>query len=307
MNYENACSILKINSNHELSIDLVKKQYRFFALKYHPDKNGAEDAAKKFIDVKSAYEYLSNYLEYDNSENEYEDDDDYAFSEGDKNSYKNLLFSFLSNLVVPETGDSILKLILHRISNTCEEKAIEILEKLDKTIAIKIYEVIQRNGEIFHFSPDFYSRLEAIFKEKIKDDEYIILNPDINDLFENNLYKLTVDGSIYAVPLWHHELIYDNSGSDIYVRCKPSLPENISIDNKNKIIVCVKRKMVDIWQDGGLNIQLGTRSLWIDANKLKISKYQTYVLEKEGISKINTVNIYDVSKRTDIIVDIMIE
>jgi len=301
MNYENACKILEID---ELTVELLKKQYRFNALKYHPDKNSSPDAASKFQEIQSAYEYLSNYLEYETSDTD--DDEDEGFSKSDKNSYKNILFSFLNNIIINETGDSILKLILRRISNSCEKKALEILEKVDKNITIKIYEVMKRNREVFHFSSEFYDKLELLFKEKIKDDEYIILNPDIDDLFENNLYKLKINDNTYLVPLWHHELVYDNSGSDIYVRCKPVLPENVSIDNKNNIMVALKLDMATIWLEKRIDIKLGKRTFTVSADKLLICEHQTFVLEKQGISKINTINTLDVSKRGDIVLDITI-
>jgi hypothetical protein len=82
---------------------------------------------------------------------------------------------------------------------------------------------------------------------EIKEDECIILNPTLNDLLENNLYRLIVNNHTYIVPLWHNELVYDNSGNDIYVKCNPILPENMEIDDANNIKIDINYKISEIW------------------------------------------------------------
>ena len=84
------------------------------------------------------------------------------------------------------------------------------------------------------------------FSNKIKNDECIILNPTIDDLLANNLYKLRVNDFTYIVPLWHHELVYDNSGNDIYVKCFPMLPDNVCIDDQNNIHIDCKYDIKEI-------------------------------------------------------------
>jgi hypothetical protein len=108
------------------------------------------------------------------------------------------------------------------------------------------------------------------------------------------------------VTLWHHELVYDNSGSDIYVRCKPVLPENITIDNKNNLIVNVKYNISSVWAEKNIEIKVGKRTFNINADKLMMCENQKFVLEKQGISRINTINTLDVSKKGDVILDITI-
>jgi DnaJ-class molecular chaperone len=302
MNFKKACEILDIDPEEDTSTDLLKKKYRIKALKYHPDKNKSDDASSKFQEIQSAYEYLSMNLEYDHVDS----DSDGNERTEDRNNYKNILFSFLKNIMNTDKNDSVFRIILNKISNTCESKALDTLEKLDKTLLIKINELIKRHKEVFHFSGSFFDKVDEILKKKIKNDECIILNPQLDDLFENNLYKLKVGESVYAVPLWHHELVYDNSGSDIYVKCNPILPENVSIDNKNNIYVKHCCSLVDIWDKGKIELKLGEKTFYVSADKLRITKNQTHVLEKQGISKINTVHIYDVSKLGDIIIDIEI-
>lgn len=40
--------------------DIVKKQYKKLALKYHPDKNTSDDASEKFTKISQAYENIIN-------------------------------------------------------------------------------------------------------------------------------------------------------------------------------------------------------------------------------------------------------
>jgi hypothetical protein len=217
-----------------------------------------------------------------------------------------MLFSFFQNIIGEDIQESIYQIVLNKISNTCENKAIQIIEKLDKNILLKICEMIQKYKEVFHFSPNFFDKIEEIVKEKIGNDECIILNPLLEDLFENNLFKLKIGEYSYAVPLWHHELVYDNSGRDIYVKCIPVLKDNITIDNKNNIIISEAFDIRDIWSKESIEIELGSQIFTIEMEKLKMAKHQSIILEKRGISKINTANIYDISKRADIIINITI-
>ena len=55
MNRQLALSILQINET-KITEEIIKRQYRMLALKYHPDKNHAKDADSKFQEIQSAYE-----------------------------------------------------------------------------------------------------------------------------------------------------------------------------------------------------------------------------------------------------------
>ena len=131
----------------------------------------------------------------------------------------------------------------------------------------------------------------------------IILNPTLDDLFQNNLYRLNINNNYYCIPLWHHELVYDNSGSDIYVKCNPMLPENIEIDNNNNIHVYIEYKISEIWNKKTVDIYLTNgNQIKITVNLLKLVEEQSIMFSNMGISKINTENVYDISKKSDIIV-----
>jgi DnaJ-class molecular chaperone len=55
--------VLEISKN--ATIDEIKKAFRKNALKYHPDKNEAEDAEEKFKLIAEAYDVLSNKAKRD--------------------------------------------------------------------------------------------------------------------------------------------------------------------------------------------------------------------------------------------------
>ena len=306
MNYHDACVLLEIDD--VLNIEILKRQYRRKALQYHPDKNKSADASDKFNNIKNAYEFLMKYLDDPNI------DEDFAnpFDNMVKSEYTKILFSFLNNILgtdvqYQDIKSRIFYVIVNKIASCCENKAFELLEKLDKKILIKISEFFFKFKDIFHFSDDFLNNLEEMVSTKIKDDKCIILNPFLEDLFENNLYKLTENGNIYYIPLWHHELIYDNLGSDMYVKCVPILPEHISIDSHNNIHVELKYNIRELWGKPLLEFHLGKNVFSILTEKLKFRENQTVVLQNQGISIINLDNIFDISKKSNIVVYINLD
>jgi hypothetical protein len=291
MNYKLACENLGIATN-AFDNALLKKHYHMKALLYHPDKNSSPDAARKFQEMHDSYEFLIKC----ETNPHLVDDTEY--------NYQNLLHSFLNNILQKNSQTNLFQTIIHRIVNTCEITALDTIEKLDTTTLRKVYDIIKINSIILNIGDAFIKKIENILTSRVQRDECIILNPTIDDLFENNLYKLTVNDFTYIVPLWHHELVYDNSGCDIYIKCFPMLNENISIDNKNNIIVFIKWKITDIWGKKTMDVYVGSRMLLINIELLKIISSQQFIFAKQGISKINTDDVFNVSKKGDIIVNI---
>lgn len=301
MNYEKACKVLEMEEKPEYEENEIKRQYKVMALMYHPDKNPAQDASAKFQEIHDAYEYLMKH----NNEDSYDSDEDKT--EINKNSYRWVLYSFLKNVLNTETGNYLFYTILERISSMCEKNALETLEKIDNKTLVKIHELLNKYKHAFHFTESFNKKIEEMIQRKVQKDECVILNPILDDLFEDNLYKLTINEKTYIIPLWHHELIYDNSGCDIYVKCNPMLPENIEIDDSNNIHVRSSYKMDDLWEKEQIDFSIGKKIICFYPRLLKLQKTQTIVLKEQGISKINTTNIYDVSKRSDVYIHLTID
>ena len=310
MNYKNACELLDIAPNEQICPSKLKRQYRLKALLYHPDKNRSDDATFNFQKVHEAYEYLLHCDGYmgDNMFNDDDDAENADFVYEKVGKYKDLLSSFIQNIVVGETNSQIFNIILNRISGVCEAKAIDTLKKLDRQMLIKIYDIVKKYGKSMHLGEGIIQKLETIISDRITGDERIILNPTLEDLFDNNLYKLTVNKQTYIVPLWHNELVYDNSGNDIYIHCNPVLPDNIEIDEMNNIKMNVSYKISDIWGRDVLPINVGLRrTLPVVPSQLKLAAKQTIVFANMGISRINVKDVYDIKTRSDLHLNITLE
>ena len=288
MNYNKACDVLEINN--DTSLDNIRKQYKLKALLYHPDKNKSQDAKSQFQEISEAYRYLLKH-------NEHNEDDEKVLSNMD---YKYYLFMFLKNIIKGNSQESLLYAILKKTTTVCSEKAIQLLQNLEKPSLIKIYEILTKNKNYLHVESELLDRIEKLINEKIENDECIILQPSIDDLFENNLYKLKINQHVYIVPLWHNNLVYDNSGNDIYVKCFPILEDNIEIDKNNHIHIQISHSLQDIWEKQSFQINIGKRNIEVPIEQILLKKQQLICIKNSGISQMNSDNVYDVSQRSNI-------
>jgi hypothetical protein len=302
MNIKRAYEVLDLEYPDETITDQkIKKQYRLKALQYHPDKNKSPDAVKQFQEIHEAYDIMMKLNEFDS---------EYSSDEEEK-EYEWFLFSFLKEIFQPEYPfgkGQLLTTILKKLFRVCEEKALESLDRLDKITLLKIYEVVCKYKTAFHLKDEFIAKIKEKVASKIENDESIILNPLLEDLFENRLFKLNVNGFQYVVPLWHHELVYDNSGCEITVHCLPVLEEHIDIDENNDIHIDVSYTLDELWKHNKVVVYIGDiRGLEINTHLLKITPFQTVLFSKQGIPKINTTDIYDVSTLSDVYVHLEIQ
>lgn len=307
MNLKRAREILEVSSSS--SSETIRKQYKLKALKYHPDKNKSPTAAEDFRNIHEAYKYLIS------SERD---------SENEMPKYRDVLFSFLSTFMnsSPENAapsspshdpprDSKMKLIFSCLLNMCEAKAIEYVQKLDISTIEKIISVIQEYRDIFHFTDVFVEKIHEIIiykREKQKSDyKYLILNPFLEDLFQDNLYRFTLNNKTYIVPLWHQELIYDNSGEEIVVQCYPVLPENIEIDENNNVIIEIYPLISEVFNKTNYIVNLPGKDIEVDCTYLQLHDImQSIVLKNQGISRVDSANIFNVLDRSDIIIHIFL-
>ena len=289
------------------SISEIRERYKLCALKYHPDKCKLPDATERFQAINDAYLFLKKIHD---GETIWDEDDDDVDNEDDEDphsmhTYKTMIGLYLSrffrNVCDTDIKQRIAKMAISKILGLCEQKATEYVRRLDITTLSKIYEILVQYKEAFHVSEHLLSVVRDILSEKAGDNTCILLNPFLEDLQADNLYKITEGGQTYIVPLWHQELVYDCSGSDLMVRCCPVLPEHMEIDEDNDIRVYLEYTLTELWGKETVSVPFGNTCLEFYPKSLYISEYsQTIYFRGAGVSRVNRTNMFENSRRSDV-------
>lgn len=318
-----AMEMMEIESDEvtKLTLGSLKKKYHKLALMNHPDKNGNSiESTEKFQKIGEAYEVLKRELVLLNPLDE-EKTQSPSSSMG--TGYSSVLNMFLESILQGKYNEFILSTIKDIVLGV-KEISMKMFDKLDRETTLVIYDFIFKYKNILHVSESILSLLREIILEKFKDIQIYILNPSIDDLFENNVYKLEINNTLYFVPLWHGELYFDaimenktsneerNVGEvlshneyDIIVKCIPDLPPHMNIDENNNLYVNINIPFqTSLLKEKSIPIYLGKKRFDIEIERLLIKEKQTYVFRKIGISLINENDMYNVERKGDIYVKI---
>ena len=98
--------------------------------------------------------------------------------------------------------------------------------------------------------------------------------------------------------------ISNNIKSLFTVHCEPILPEYITIDQFNNLYVNLSMSIKSILTEDSITINIGNKNFIIPINELYIKKNQRYTFLNQGISLLDTQEIYNVDNRANIYVDI---
>ena len=307
----------------KVTYDYVKRKYHKMALKCHPDKNGnTKEATHQFQRITEAYNYLITELELktDNQDINEEFVSSSSFkgetkdNKNDSQLYTSLLSVFLAgilNVDAKTMPDLLVRIVKDIVLNGTKVISTKIIDDLDKEKSLELYNFLNKYKHILYITPETLEFVSSLIKEKYKNDRVYILNPSIDDLLDNNIYKLYLDDQLYLAPLWHNELYFeDPDKNDIIVLCVPQLPEDITIDENNNIhcnlLVAFDKEM--LLDQNVINVNIGKHVFNIPIHKLYMKKEQKYIIKGEGISHIFENDIYNQTNhgKGDIIVSITI-
>ena len=321
MDYYRAFSILEINisktSAKDITLHKLKKIYHKLALQNHPDKNGNTiESNEKFKEIQQAYEYLKNelHLEEEIDNNVDENDMHNNFPREKMPLYIDILQLFMKTILEGKYNTIISKIIQDIVSG-CTKVSIKLFEDLDKDTCMNIYIFLSDNRSILHLNDAILEAMREIVHQKFDNVLIYKLNPSLQDLLNNNIYKLNINDETCYVPLWINESYFDVSGCEIIVLCEPELPKNFIVDEHNNIHVTCEISLINdlhnlIMNNIDYKLPIANKFFNIPVQKLYMKKEQIYVIKNEGLSKNknNTCNnIFDDfnnSEKADIIVTI---
>jgi len=317
MDYKKAFEILEIDTNNtnytDITIELIKKKYHKLALQNHPDKNGnTPESNEKFRQINEAYNYLKREIKNINSAN-CENNDDLINEDQPSSVYFDILKLFIKGLLDGKYNDVFINIVQDIVSGY-KKISLKLFDNLDRENAINVYLFLSKYKSILHLSDSILDDIKAVVIQKYDDVEIYKLNPNINDLLNNNMYKLYVNDKLYLVPLWYGEVYFDNenenSNNEIIVLCEPELPEGVKIDDDNNIYIEKTINMQTelpnlVANDESITIEIGDLRYYILVSELSMKREQYYKIKNQGITKPND-DICNVSQKADIIVKIIL-
>jgi hypothetical protein len=320
MNLKDARTMLGVS--RDCSLSELNKRYRIMALKLHPDKNGnTPDATAAFQELNEAYHALLPGAKNDATQST-DDDEDNA----DTVTYSTIFMNFMKSLFKRKDKDEsdrrvnqVLLDLLHRIVHDYASVSVNAaLDSLDPSVLFQLYETLEQYNSAVSMDARIFEEITRIIREKMQNNNIIILKPSLKDVIQNNISVLQFDGQTFYVPLWHSELHYrveatpdslDKSGKQLIVKCMPDIPDHMSIDANNELHIDVSADIKELLSlsTGVLRIPLyDSECVELQVRELHIKSSQTVVLRNNihGISLICANDIYDVRTKAPICVHV---
>ena len=293
MNYDKACEVLGISrkNTREMILTDGKKAYYKLALKHHPDKGGDVD---KFKEINEAWEIIKKSKGI--QEDKYQD---FSYSDLMKNVVNWVMPGTFDNLFIDTSLISILK--------NCQEMSFLMLEQMNINKALKAYELLRKYKDIFMIENDVLEKMEKIIQSKMSNDNIYILNPSIDDILNDKIYKLDLNDETIYFPLWHRKRLiqHPDQSNNILIVSQPDISDNIFISKNNDLFFSIKCNIQTLFSNQFINVDIGNKSFKIKSNEITFTnETQIKKIKNQGILKINKENMFDQTKRGDIYIEI---
>jgi hypothetical protein len=289
--------LLGIRDIDEVTENNIKKSYRKKVINAHPDKDGG--TSEKFVELTHAKETLIEFL----SAKAYTDP---GCSSGECDTESVGGWEWFGSVIKQNNPVEINSAFRKMVGGV----AIKLFDTMGTDNMLRTYEIFVKYRDLLCIDDHTLDEL----KMKISQTTHvIILNPTIDDLFDDNVYRYVHADELVNIPLWHNELYYDVPDGELVVKCVPILGEDVWITGNNDIHKCVDVTIcVDSDFTGGVDwggmcsAEIGKRSFDIMYGDLKMIPVQNVVFRNAGAARINTVDMYDVDNRSDVIIHISI-
>jgi hypothetical protein len=322
MEIHHAMKLLDINTYIFTQNDL-KKAYFKQAIKCHPDKNPTSvNSTKKFQDVKEAYDILLSFAVRSEDPSEYTSTDtsEYTFNipSTDIDTIIQLGKCIINNHVVQFNNMGKLFDILITLYTQPDGLKKTSTDISTHTITANIYTWLSNYTKTYT-GPylSIYETLLEKLKEILPDNKYpynighcsIIsreFSPTIDDLLNDNIYKMIIDTKTFLVPCWYPESTFDISTTkSLVVTCVPILDDHVCLDETCNVHVTVSIPLADITISNPLFISVGKKKYTICTHQLTITgKQQTLCLNNSGILLITDDDFYKATARSNIYIHI---
>ena len=287
MDLTRACEILDIKPPFDKK--QLRKKYLQSALRHHPDRNVGTNSNTMFHDISSAYTFLEMWLETETTDRI-------------QLQHVSIIDKFFS-IIGEDRGIEKVEMnsLIENLINGCRHLSLKALKDTDKETAVKLFSYITRYSELLGLDDITITSMREIIQEKMCDDQVVILNPSIDNLLKDEVYQLDHNGEIFYVPLWHDEITFNISGSELVVKCIPDIGEHIRVDENSVLHINVTTQCSKIFEDGAINVVLGEKVFHIPSSEIKIQPFQIYTLKSVGIAQIDTHDIYNANNKADIL------